>query len=129
MFLSVLSVILYTAAVLIALILIALVLVQPSKGGGFGAAFGGVGEGVFGAQTMGVISKITVYFIVAFFVITLALASLSGYTQKTTAAAQDSAALLGLKDAPATNDVKETNKSALNPIQKQQKNTTSDKKK
>ena len=50
---TVLSVILYTAVVLIALLLIGLVLVQPSKGGGFGSAFGGVGESVFGAQAMG----------------------------------------------------------------------------
>ena len=68
---TVFSVILYTAVVLIALLLIGLVLVQPSKGGGFGSAFGGVGESVFGAQAMGQLSKITVVLLTAFFVCTL----------------------------------------------------------
>lgn len=60
------SAILYTVAVLIAILLVALVLVQPSKGGGFGSAFGGVGEGVFGAQTMGYLSRLTVILITVF---------------------------------------------------------------
>ena len=54
---GVLSVILYTVAVIIAILLICLVLVQPSKGGGLGSAFGGAGETVFGAQTMNHLSK------------------------------------------------------------------------
>ena len=40
--LSALSVILYGVAVLVSLLLIALVLIQPSKSGGFGSAFGSV---------------------------------------------------------------------------------------
>lgn len=91
--LTVVSAILYTVAVLIAILLVALVLVQPSKGGGFGSAFGGVGEGVFGAQTMGYLSRLTVIMIAVFFIVTLGLAALSGHKQKTVSAAADSAAL------------------------------------
>lgn len=79
---TVFSVILYTAVVLIALLLIGLVLVQPSKGGGFGSAFGGVGESVFGAQAMGQLSKITVILLTAFFVCTLLLAVITGHRVK-----------------------------------------------
>lgn len=98
------SAILYTVAVLIAILLVALVLVQPSKGGGFGSAFGGVGEGVFGAQTMGYLSRLTVVLITVFFVVTLALAAVSGHRQKVSAAASSSAALssaVETKAAPA----------------------------
>ncbi len=91
--LTVFSAILYTVAVLIAILLVALVLVQPSKGGGFGSAFGGVGEGVFGAQTMGYLSRLTVIMIAVFFIVTLGLAALSGHKQKTVSAAAASAAL------------------------------------
>ena len=72
--LTVVSAIIYAAVVLIAVLLIVLVLVQPSKGGGFGSAFGGVGESVFGAQAMGQLSMLTL-----FFVLTLALAELTGH--------------------------------------------------
>ena len=101
--LTVVSAILYTVAVLIAILLVALVLVQPSKGGGFGSAFGGVGEGVFGAQTMGYLSRLTVIMIAVFFIVTLGLAALSGHKQKTVSAAADSAALqVPAAVAPAT---------------------------
>ena len=71
--LTVISAIIYAAVVLIAVLLIVLVLVQPSKGGGFGSAFGGVGESVFGAQAMGQLSKLTIVLLALFFVLTLAL--------------------------------------------------------
>lgn len=105
------SAILYTVAVLIAILLIALVLVQPSKGGGFGSAFGGVGEGVFGAQTMGYLSRLTVVLIAVFFVVTLALAAVSGHRQKVSAAASSSAALSAIetKAAPAATEKAEKN--------------------
>lgn len=74
--------ILYAIVVIIAFLLIGLVLLQPSKGGGFGSAFGGVGEGVFGAQAMGHLSKLTIVLMSLFFVLTLALAVLSGHKQK-----------------------------------------------
>ena len=46
------AVILYAAVILVAILLIALVLVQQSKGGGFGGAFGGLGESILGAQAV-----------------------------------------------------------------------------
>ena len=84
--LSALSVILYGVAVLVSLLLIALVLIQPSKsGGGFGSAFGGLGESVFGAQAMSHLSKLTVIFITVFFVVTLLLAVVAGHAKTETA--------------------------------------------
>ena len=63
---STLATILNTLVVILAVLLIALILVQPSKsGGGFGSAFGGLGESVFGAQAMSHLSKLTVWCIVA----------------------------------------------------------------
>ena len=66
--LTVLSAVLYTAVVLIAILLIGLVLVQPAKSGGFGSAFGGVGESMFGAQAMSQLSKVTVWLLSFFFI-------------------------------------------------------------
>ena len=97
--LVIVSAILYTVAVLIAILLVALVLVQPSKSGGFGSAFGGVGEGVFGAQTMGYLSRLTVVMITIFFVVTLALAAISGHKQKVSSAAATSA-VMSVEAAP-----------------------------
>ena len=77
--LTVISAVIYASVVLIAILLIVLVLVQPSKGGGFGSAFGGVGESVFGAQAMGQLSKLTIVLLALFFVLTLALAVLTGH--------------------------------------------------
>ena len=102
--LVIVSAILYTVAVLIAILLVALVLVQPSKSGGFGSAFGGVGEGVFGAQTMGYLSRLTVVMIAIFFVVTLALAAISGHKQKVSSAAADSA-VMSVQTAPAKSSV------------------------
>jgi len=82
---NVVSTILYVAVVLIALLLICLVLIQPSKGGGFGSAFGGIGESVFGAQAMSQLSKVTVVMLTLFFVLTLILAVMTGHRTKATA--------------------------------------------
>ena len=79
---EVISTILYVAVVLIAILLICLVLVQPSKGGGFGSAFGGIGESVFGAQAMSQLSKVTVFLLTLFFVLTLVLAVMTGHRSK-----------------------------------------------
>ena len=79
---EVISTILYVAVVLIAVLLICLVLVQPSKGGGFGSAFGGIGESVFGAQAMSQLSKVTVVLLTLFFVLTLILAVMTGHRSK-----------------------------------------------
>lgn len=64
--------------VIVSVLLILIVLVQPSKSGGGlgGAAFGGggMGEQLFGARAGNVLTKATVLFAVIFLVNTLALA-------------------------------------------------------
>ena len=67
---EVVSTILYVAVVLIAILLICLVLVQPSKGG------------VFGAQAMSQLSKVTVVLLSLFFVLTLILAVMTGHRSR-----------------------------------------------
>ena len=111
---GVLSVILYTVAVIIAILLVCLVLVQPSKGGGLGTAFGGAGETVFGAQAMNHLSKLTVVLITIFFVVTLALAAVSGRKTSATATASKSSVVADVvdeksdvKQKPAKAEVKE----------------------
>ena len=80
MFLSALNVIIYALIVIIAIILVVLILIQPSKGGGLGSAFGGAGENVFGAHAMDHASKLTVWLIAIFFVLTLALTVISAHS-------------------------------------------------
>lgn len=79
---EVLTIILYTLVVIIAVLLIGLVLIQQSKGGGFGTAFGGVGETVFGAHAGSHLTKLTVILVTVFFVLTLALAIITGHKEK-----------------------------------------------
>lgn len=66
--------------VLIAVLIIALVLVQQSKkGGGLGTTFGGGGsDSLFGAHASTHLSKLTVIFATIFLVVTLSLAIISG---------------------------------------------------
>ena len=90
---NVISTILYVAVVLIALLLICLVLVQPSKGGGLGSAFGGIGESVFGAQAMSQLSKVTVVLLSLFFVLTLILAVMTGHRSKAAISVESSVLL------------------------------------
>ena len=71
-------VILYVAVTLVALMIIGLVLIQQSKGGGLGGAFGGGGDSVFGAQAGNHLTKLTVILVSVFFVLVLLLAILSG---------------------------------------------------
>ena len=87
---EVISTFLYVAVVLIAVLLIGLVLVQPSKGGGLGSAFGGIGESVFGAQAMSQLSKVTVVLLSLFFVLTLILAVMTGHRSKAAVSAENS---------------------------------------
>ena len=77
--LAVLTVILYAMVVVIALLLIGLILIQPSKSGGLGATFGGIGESVFGAQAGSHLTKATVFLTAVFFLFTLLLATLIGH--------------------------------------------------
>ncbi|HCE43004.1 MAG TPA: preprotein translocase subunit SecG [Lentisphaeria bacterium] len=76
---DILIAVLTVADVLIALLLICLILVQQSKDSGFGSAFGGLGESVFGAQTGSHLAKMTVVFASLFLAITLALAIMTGH--------------------------------------------------
>jgi preprotein translocase subunit SecG len=108
---STLATILNTLVVILAVLLIALILVQPSKsGGGFGSAFGGLGESVFGAQAMSHLSKLTVWCISIFFVLTLASAIVAGHMQAADTSVveeESSIALAGVaEDQPATEAVK-----------------------
>ena len=109
---DVVSTILYVAVVLIALLLICLVLIQPSKGGGFGSAFGGIGESVFGAQAMSQLAKVTVVMLTLFFVLTLILAVMTGHRTK---AAAPEGSLLLKQEAKAAAPAKTDKPAALTP--------------
>ncbi len=76
---GILTGILYVLVVLAALLLIGLILIQPSKSGGMGATFGGMGESVFGGQVGSHLTKATVVLVTVFFVFSLALATLIGH--------------------------------------------------
>lgn len=76
---SILVVFLYALTVVVSLLLIGIILIQPSKSGGMGAAFGGVGESVFGAKAGSHLTRATVIMTAIFFVITLVLAALIGH--------------------------------------------------
>lgn len=86
------------ADVVIALLLICLILVQQSKDSGFGSAFGGLGEGVFGAQTGSHLAKMTVIFASLFLIITLSLAIITGHRKAPKSVAELDA---GKVEAPA----------------------------
>jgi preprotein translocase subunit SecG len=75
---SILIVFLYSMVVVLSLLLIGLVLIQPAKSGGMGAAFGGIGESVFGAKAGSHLTKATVVMTTLFFVLALVLAALIG---------------------------------------------------
>ena len=79
---SPLTLVLYVIVIIVALLLTGLILIQQSKGGGFGSAFGGVGEAVFGAKAGSHLSKLTVILTTIFFVLTLALVVITGKAQK-----------------------------------------------
>lgn len=95
---KILIIILTTADVLIALMLIALVLVQQSKEGGFGSAFGSMGESVFGAHAQSHLSKLTVIFSTLFLVITLILTVITGRSRGPKSVVEEVA--LDQKDKP-----------------------------
>ncbi len=102
---SVLGIVLYSLVVLVALMLIGLVLVQPSKSGGFGGSFGGLGETVFGAHAISHLSKLTVFFISVFFVLVFSLALLNSKKS------DDSSTLQGLgNDEKIANTVVDSGK-------------------
>src|SRR5437868_8816136 len=60
--------------ILVSLFLVLVVLAQKSKDGGMGAALGGgAAEAAFGAETSNVLSKLTIYAAVIFFVLAFLL--------------------------------------------------------
>lgn len=64
---------------MVALLLIAVVLVQQSKDGGLaGSPFGGAGDAVFGGQAADYLTKITVALTTIFLLLTLSLAIITG---------------------------------------------------
>ena len=73
------TVFLYVLVVIAAILLVGLILLQPAKSGGMGAAFGGVGESVFGGKAGSHLTKATVYLTAIFFIIALLLAALIGH--------------------------------------------------
>lgn len=79
---GVVTVVLYTLVIIVALLLIGLVLIQQSKGGGFGGSFGGVGESVFGAHAGSHLTKLTVILTTSFFILTLLLAVIVGHRSR-----------------------------------------------
>lgn len=76
---NVLTVTCYVMLVIISLLLIGLIMIQPSKSGGMGAAFGGIGESVFGGKAGSHLTKATVTMTTIFFIIALALAAFIGH--------------------------------------------------
>ena len=102
---DVITVILYTLVIIVALLLIGLVLIQQSKGGGFGGAFGGVGESVFGAHAGSHLTKLTVILTTSFFVLTLLLAVIVGHSSR-----ERSVVEIGIKDSALATEAKVTEK-------------------
>jgi protein translocase SecG subunit len=91
-------IILTAADVFVALLLIALVLVQQSKEGAFGSSpFGGVGESVFGAQVTGHMARLTVIFSALFLSITLILAIIIGHRAEPVSIIEREIAIQGSK--------------------------------
>jgi preprotein translocase subunit SecG len=89
----VITVVLYTLVIIVALLLIGLVLIQQSKGGGFGGSFGGVGESVFGAHAGSHLTKLTVILTSSFFILTLLLAVIVSHRSRSQSVAEINADL------------------------------------
>ena len=84
------AIILLTIAdVFIAMLLIALILVQQSKSTGLGTTFGGGGsDSLFGAHAGSHLTKLTIVFSLIFLVITLSLAVLTAHRPGETSAVE-----------------------------------------
>ena len=71
----ILTALLLVIEVLVSLLLIGVILIQKSKGGGLGgSAFGGGGESLFGVRTGNVLTKLTITLSIIFLANTLLLA-------------------------------------------------------
>lgn len=82
-----LTIIAVIAIALVAALLIGIVLIQQAKGGGFGVAFGGIGETVFGAHAASHLVRVTVTLMILFFVLIIGMALIitRGHAEKTAA--------------------------------------------
>ena len=93
--------------VFIALLIIALVLVQQSKSGGLGTTFGGGGsDSLFGAHASTHLSRLTVVFASFFLIITLSLAIITAHKPKNRNLAEINSILMSTPDTkkqPLTN--------------------------
>ena len=116
---STFATILNPLVVILAVLLIALILVQPSKsGGGFGSAFGGLGESVFGAQAMSHLSKLTVWCISIFFLLTLASAIVAGHMKTAdSSVVEESSVVMGAGASEAEKPVAEAAAEASKPAE------------
>ena len=103
---NVLTILCYTLIVVVALLLIGLIMIQPSKSGGMGAAFGGIGE-AFGGKAGSHLTKTTVIMTAIFFIVALALAAFIGHGGgKKEASDEFSKALIQEEAAPAAEAAK-----------------------
>ena len=100
--LGILITVLYTAVVIVALLMIGVILIQPSKSGGFGGSFGGVGESVFGAYAGSHLSRLTVILIALFFILTLLLAVITSHKAKDKSVAEINAVKADLAKSVAS---------------------------
>ena len=100
--LGILITVLYTAVVIVALLMIGVILIQPSKSGGFGGSFGGVGESVFGAYAGSHLSRLTVILIALFFILTLLLAVITSHKAKDKSVAEINAVKADLTKTAAS---------------------------
>jgi len=102
---EILRTILLAFEVIVCLLLIGIILIQRSKGGGLGVAFGGGGDQLFGSRTGNVLTKGTIILSVAFFVNTVVLAMMSSNQAAETSlleqAIQNQAAQPAAQAAPA----------------------------
>ena len=116
---SVLIVFLYALVIVVSLLLIGLILIQPSKSGGMGAAFGGIGESMFGGKAGSHLTKATVWLTAIFMVLALVLAILIGHGARiesgNSGVEKELAAAAAKKAAPA---VKAAEKKAAKPAAK-----------
>ena len=112
---SVLIVFLYALVVVVSLLLIGLILIQPSKSGGMGAAFGGIGESVFGGKAGSHLTKATVWLTAIFMVLALGLAILIGRGARIESGSSDIERELNSAAKPA---VKPAAKPAAKPVAK-----------
>ena len=103
---------LYALTVVVSLLLIGIILIQPSKSGGMGAAFGGVGESVFGGKAGSHLTKATVVMTAIFFVIALVLAALIGHGVKLEEQSDGVARELAKSETVAKSDASASQKAA-----------------